>query len=276
VLLSATSLEFGGALAKTLFASLGPIGTLTLRGGFAAIALLLIWRPNVRRHARSAYWLILLFGLALAAMNLCFYLALSRIPLAVAVTIELLGPLTVAALGSRSVWHGLWVLLAAVGVLGFAPIGTIGRVVDPLGIGIALLSGLFCAMYILLSARVGRSCKRGDGLALAVAVAAIVMLPAGVVTDGSLLLQPHLLLPAAGVALLCSVVPYSLEIEALRRIPTRVFGVLVSLEPAIASLAGWVVLHEYLGVRAFVAIAFVTLASAGATLAHRPGTSTPS
>jgi inner membrane transporter RhtA len=181
VLLSATSLECGGALAKTLFASLGPTGTLTLRGAFAAMALLLISRPSVRRYARSNVWMILLFGLALAAMNLCFYLALSRVPLAVAVTIELVGPLSVAAIGSRSFRHGLWVLLAAAGVLGLAPIGTAVGAVDALGVGLALLSGVFCAAYILLSARVGRTYKHGDGLALAMTVAAVAVLPLGFV-----------------------------------------------------------------------------------------------
>ena len=222
VLLSATSLEFGGAFAKTLFASLGSTGTLTMRGAFAAMALLLISRPRVRRYATSNVRMILLFGLALAAMNLCFYLALSRVPLAVAVTIELVGPLSVAAIGSRSLRHGLWVLLAAAGVLGLAPIGTAVGAVDALGVGLALLSGVFCAVYILLSARVGRADKNGDGLALAMAVAAVAVLPLGLVADGAALLQPRMLLFGAGVALLSSVVPYSLEIEALRRMPTRV------------------------------------------------------
>jgi inner membrane transporter RhtA len=204
-------------------------------------------------------------------MNLCFYLALSRVPLAVAVTIELVGPLVVSAFGSRRLRHALWVLLAAAGVLGFAPLGALGCAVDPLGIGLALLSAFFCAMYILLSAGVGRACERGDGLALAMAVAAIALLPLGVVADGGLLLQPRLLIPAAGVALLCSVVPYSLEINALRRMPPRVFGVLVSLEPAFASLAGWIVLHERLSLRALVAIALVTLASVGAASSETVG-----
>jgi inner membrane transporter RhtA len=277
VVLSACSLELGGALAKTLFATLGPVGTVTVRVGLAAAMLLLAWRPNLRRAVRVSLGMVLLFGISLAAMNLTFYLALSRVPLGVAVTIELLGPLSVAACGTRRPRDLLWVLVAAIGVAAFAPLGTPkSAALDPLGIALCLLSGAFTAAYILMSARTGRSFTNGDGLALAMLVAAIVLLPLGIPAAGpALLLYPRLLVTGAGVAMLSSVVPYSLEIAALRRLPTYVFGVLVSLEPAIAALTGWLILHEQLGVRALVGIAVVTVASAGAAYAGHSGHAKP-
>lgn len=269
VVLSACSLELGGALAKTLFASLGPLGTVSVRVSLAAAMLLLAWRPGLRRAARASLGVVLLFGISLAAMNLTFYLALSRVPLGVAVTIELLGPLSVAALGTRRPRDLFWVLLATIGVATFAPLGTSkGAAIDPLGLALCLLSGVFTGAYILMSARTGRSFTNGDGLALAMLVATIVLLPLGITSAGpTLLLHPHLLVIGAGVALLSSVVPYSLEIAALRRLPTHVFGVLVSLEPAIAALAGWLILHEQLSARSLLGIAIVTVASGGAAYA---------
>jgi inner membrane transporter RhtA len=267
VVLAATSLECGGALAKTLFPVLGPAGTVTLRVGFAAVVLLVVWRPRVHQISRTGLAVAALFGLALAAMNLAFYLALSRVPLGVAVTIELAGPLSLAALGSRRPRDLLWVALAAVGILGFAPLGVLGisgrGALDPLGLVLSLLSGVFCAAYVVMSAKAGRAFSDGAGLALAMTIAAIVLLPIGIATAGPALLQPRLLLAGAGVALLASVAPYSLEIEALRRMPTRVYGVLVSVQPGIAAIVGWVVLHEQLSIRTLVAIAVVTVASAG-------------
>jgi inner membrane transporter RhtA len=272
VVLSACSLEFGGALAKTLFAALGPFGTVTVRVGLAAVALLLLWRPSVRHITKSDIRLVLLFGLSLATMNLTFYLAVSRVPFGVAVTIELLGPLSVAALGTRRPRDLLWVLLAAVGVATFAPLGTPqgATALDPLGLALSLLSGGFTAVYILMSARTGRAFADGAGLALAMAVAALTLLPLGVATSGPRLVRhPQALVAGTGVALLSSVVPYSLEIAALRRMPARVFGVLVSLEPALAALAGWVILREQLSVRSLLAITLVTAASIGAAQSGR-------
>ncbi len=276
VLLSAVSLEFGGALAKTLFAALGPAGAVTVRVSLAAVALLFIWRPNLRHVTRSCIGTVVPFGLALAAMNFTFYLALSRVPLGVAVTVELVGPLGVAAVNSRRWTDLLWVLLAATGIAAFAPIsiGTSAGL-DPLGLGLSMLSGVFTAVYMLLSARTGRVFDNGSGLALAMVVAAIALLPIGITrAETGLRLHPDLLVVGAAVALLSSVVPYSLELAALRQLPTRVFGILVSLEPALAAGAGWLVLHEQLEPRSLIGIALVTAASAGAARAHR-GTCSP-
>jgi inner membrane transporter RhtA len=265
-LLSACSLELGGAFAKTLFAPLGPAGTVILRVGLAAGALLLRWRPRVRGHSWRSYWVVILFGLSIAAMNLTFYLTLNRVPLAEAVTLEFVGPLGIAIAGSKRPQDLVWAVLAAAGVLAFAPLGTNGHsVADPIGIALGLLSGGFCASYILLSSRTGRIFADGSGLALAMTVAAIVLMPLGISAAGRTLLTPRLLAAGFAVAMLSSVLPESFELRALRRLPTHVFGILVSLEPALAALAGWLVLHERLGLRALITIALVTAASIGAS-----------
>lgn len=268
VLISVGSTQFGAAIAKSLFKELGSTGTVFIRVGFAALVLLLLWRPQIKGYVRADYFLVILFGLALAGMNLCFYLAIERIPLAIAVTLEFIGPLGVAIAGSRRLLDLLWVILAAAGVSLLAP-SFGGAMLDPLGVTLALLGSSFWAAYILLSARTGRAFPGGAGLALAMAVAAVVLLPVGVLDGGAALLDPRLLTLGFGVALLSSALPYSLEIEALRRLPTRVFGVLLSLEPAIAAVVGFVILGEELGFRAITAVSLVTVATIGASLFGR-------
>jgi inner membrane transporter RhtA len=257
------STQCGGAIAKTLFDDLGPTGTVFLRVGFAAILLGLIWRPRVAGHTRADLQLAAAFGIALAAMNLSFYEAIDRIPLGIAVTIEFVGPLAVAIGGSRKLLDVVWVVLAAVGILLLA---RGGGGVELGGVLLALLAGVFWACYILLSARVGRVYPGGSGLALAMAVGAVLLVPVGVAGAGDALLDPALLAAGAGVAVLSSALPYSLELEALRRLPTRVFGILMSAEPAMAALAGFVILGQSLQGREIVAIGFVVAASVGATL----------
>ena len=263
VLLSISSTQLGAAIAKSLFNELGSAGTVLLRVGFAALVLLLLWRPRLRGYARANYFVVILFGLALAGMNLCFYSALERIPLGIAVTLEFVGPLAVAIAGSRRLLDLLWVLLAASGIVLLAPWG--GGNIDPLGVVLALLAGSLWGAYILLSARVGSAFAGGAGLALAMAVATLVLLPVGVLSGGAALLNPRLLIMGFGVALLSSALPYSLELEALRRLSAGVFGVLMSLEPAIAAAVGFVILGEKLGFRAITAISLVTVAAAGAS-----------
>ena len=174
-----------------------------------------------------------------------------------------MGPLGIAIAGSRRLIDLLWVLLAAVGIVLLAPLG--GASLDPLGVALALVAGSFWAAYILLGARVGRAFPGGAGLALAMAVAAIVLLPVGVLSGGAALLDPRLLTTGIGVALLSSAIPYSLELEALRRLSTRVFGMLLSLEPAIAAVVGFVILGEELGCSAITAVLLVTVAAVGAS-----------
>ena len=209
----------------------------------------------------------MVFGLALAAMNLSLYLAIDRIPLGVAVTLEFVGPLGVAVAGSRRLLDGLWVVLAATGVLLLAPLNVLGATdLDPVGVAFALLAGVFWASYILLSARVGGAFPGGTGLVISLCVGTLVLLPIGIAIGGYALLDPKLLLMGLGVAILSSAIPYSLELSALRTLPTRVFGVLMSLEPAVAALVGFLVLGELLDWRAVAAIVLVTVAAAGASL----------
>ena len=262
VLGAISSVQFGAALAKTLFDEIGAGGTVFVRVLFAALVLALIWRPRVAGLGRREGLLAVLFGLTLAGMNLAFYSALDRIPLGITVTLEFVGPLGVAVVGSRGALDLLWVGLAAAGILLLSDFGTTD--LDGLGVALALFAGCLWAAYILLSARVGQVFPGGSGLALAMVVAAVLLCPVGVADAGAALFVPWILAAGAAVAILSSVIPYSLELEALRRMPPGVFGVLMSLEPGVAALAGFVVLGEELVPRELVAILLVVAASAGA------------
>jgi len=272
VMLSIFSVQLGAAIAKTLFDDLGPGGTVFLRISFAAVVLLLLWRPKLGGYARSEYLVAVVFGLALAAMNFSMYLALDRIPLGIAVTLEFVGPLGVAVAGSRRMLDLLWVVLAAVGILLLAPLGVFGQSnLDPIGVLFALTAGLFWASYILLSAGTGSVFPGGTGLVISLCVGTVVLLPIGISSGGYALLDPWLLLAGFGLAMLSSAIPYSLEMEALRKVPARVFGVLMSLEPAVATLLGFVVLGERLGPKSIAAILLVTAAAAGASRFGKQG-----
>lgn len=263
-------MQLGAAAATTLFDELGPAGTVLYRLAFAALLLLAIWRPHPARATRSSLGLAATFGVSLAGMNLCFYEALDRIPLGIAVTLEFVGPLTVALVASRRPRDLLWVALAAGGVLLLTgPSGS----AETAGIVLALAAGGFWAAYILLSARVGRAFTGGRGLALAMAVAAAIMLAPGITAGGEELLEPHLAAVGAAIAVLSSVIPYSLELEALRRLAVGTFGVLMSLEPAVAALVGLVALGQGLATPEATGIALVVAASAGALSA--PGARAP-
>ena len=267
VLFPIISVQLGAAVAKSLFDSLGPGGAVFLRIAFAALVLFLLVRPKLGGHDRAGYLVAGLFGLALAGMNFSIYLAFDRIPLGVAVTLEFVGPLGVAVAGSRRALDLLWVVLAAAGILLLAPLGVLGGMdLDPVGVAFALLAGCLWACYILLSVRTGSAFPGGTGLVIALCVGTLVLFPFGIAGAGYALLDPKLLLAGFGVAMLSSAIPYSLELEALRKLPARVFGVLMSLEPAVAALAGLVVLGERLEMRAVAAIIFVTIAAAGASL----------
>ena len=267
VLFPIVSVQLGAAVAKSLFDSLGPGGTVFLRIAFAALVLFLLVRPKLGGHDRAGYLVAGLFGLVLAGMNFSIYLAFDRIPLGVAVTLEFVGPLGVAVAGSRRVLDLLWVVLAAAGILLLAPLGVLGGMdLDPVGVAFALLAGCLWACYILLSASTGSAFPGGTGLVIALCVGTLVLFPFGIAGAGYALLDPKLLLAGFGVAMLSSAIPYSLELEALRKLPARVFGVLMSLDPAVAALAGLVVLGERLEMRAVAAVLFVTIASAGASL----------
>jgi inner membrane transporter RhtA len=261
------SVQFGAAIAATLFDRIGPAGAVLLRLVSASIVLLAIWRPRVRTRTRRELALAGLFGLVLAGMNLSFYGAIHRIPLGVAVTIEFVGPLSVAVIGSRRRLDLLWVGLAAAGIVALMRGDAHG--LDGLGVVLALTAGALWGGYIIVNARVGRAFEGGTGLALAMCVASLAAMPLGLVQGGTNLFAPHDLLLGCAVGMLSSAIPYSLELEALRRIATNVFGVLMSLEPAVAAIAGLLVLGQSLSGRQLVGIALVVLASAGASLRAR-------
>jgi inner membrane transporter RhtA len=265
VLLGIVSVQLGSALAKHLFGAVGNFGTVALRLFFAAGVLMLLWRPSPRMN-RRAWTVVLSYGVILGLMNLCFYLALARVPLGIAVTIEFLGPLAVALAGSRRWLDAFWAVLAAGGVVllmeGRGDLNTAGLI-------FALAAGTFWGLYIVVGAALGRHTTEGNGLALGMAVAALLVVPIGVAESGTALIQPWVLLAGLGVALLSSVVPYSLDLEALRKIPPRVFGILMSLEPAMAALIGLIVLQETLHWSQWIAVLCVVAASAGATRGAR-------
>jgi inner membrane transporter RhtA len=263
------SVQFGAAIAATLFDRIGPAGTVLLRLTFGSMVLLAVWRPRLAGRSRRELTLAAVFGVVLGAMNLSFYGALSRVPLGIAVSLEFVGPLTVALLGSRRLLDLVWVGLAAVGIIALTQ-GD-GHGLNGLGVALALLAGVFWGAYILLNARLGQVFPGGTGLALAMCVGTVVAVPFGVVEGGSQLLGGEALLAGAAVGVLSSAIPYSLEVEALRRIATSVFGVLMSLEPGFAALAGLTVLGQHLGARVLVGIALVIAASVGASRRAREG-----
>jgi inner membrane transporter RhtA len=266
VLLGIVSVQLGSALAKNLFSTVGSFGTVSLRLFFAAAVLMLIWRPSLRLDRRT--WAVVLgYGVTLGLMNMCFYASLARIPLGMAVTIEFLGPLAVALAGSRRWLDAFWAVLATGGVV---LLMEGGGDLDLLGVLFALAAGAFWGLYILVGAALGRRTTQGNGLALGMAVAALVAVPVGVADSGAALIQPWVLAAGLGVALLSSVIPYSLDLEALRKIPPRVFGILMSLEPAMAALIGLIVLNESLHWSQWIAVLCVVAASAGATRGARP------
>ncbi len=268
VLAAIVSVQLGAAIATELFDELGPVGTVFARLAFAALVLVAIWRPawaGLRgEHAREVW----LFGLSLAAMNTAFYLSLDRIPLGIAVTLEFVGPLGVAFAASRRRLDLAWAGLAAVGILLLSP--GLGDGLDVLGVVLALLAGGFWAAYIVLAQRIGRAFPGGSGLALAMVVGAALLVVPGIIEGGGELLDIGVLAAGFGVAMLSSAIPYSLELEALRRLPAGVFGVLMSLEPAVAATIGFVALDQGLAATEVLAIVCVVLASAGALSSSPP------
>jgi inner membrane transporter RhtA len=264
VLLSIVIIQIGAALAKYLLVFLNPTSATFLRLGFAALLLLVLYPPRLRGRSLSDYLLITLMGVTLACMNLSFYESISRIPLGVTVSIEFVGPLGVAILGSRRPFDLLWVVLAGAGIILMAPIG--GASLDPNGIGLAMFAGGCWGAYIFLAGKIGRSFPGGTGLALAVAIAALFLAPVGIIQGGVMLLHPFVLMLGAGVALISTAIPYSLEYKALKHLPHRVFGILFSIEPAIAILIGFILLGEQLELQTVTGAGLVTMAAIGVTL----------
>ncbi|MFE2418948.1 DMT family transporter [Streptomyces hokutonensis] len=262
VLAGGISVQFGGALAVTMIPRAGSLGVVTLRLLVAAVVLLVVCRPSLRGHSRTDWGTVVVFGLTMAAMNGLFYQSLARIPLGPAVTLEVLGPLALSVLTSRRALNAVWAGLALAGVFLLGGGGFSG--LDPVGVAFALGAGAMWATYIVFSARTGRRFPQADGLALAMVVAAVAFLPLGLVESGTRLLNPVTIALGSAVAVLSSVLPYTLELLALRRLPASTFAILMSLEPAIAATAGFLILHQALSVTEALAIGLVIGASMGA------------
>lgn len=271
VLGSCVSLQVGAVGASHLIPELGAPGTALLRLGIAAVVLLAVVRPAAHRWDAAQWRDVVLFGLTLGGMNAMFYAAIDRIPLGAAVTIEFLGPLVLSAALSRHVRDLLWVALAAGGVVMIgAAQHDVGASLDPAGVGFALGAAALWAGYILTSSRTGRSVPGQGGLAMATAVGALLLLPVGARGAAQLTASPGMIALAIGTALLASVVPVALEFAALRRLPPRPFGIALSLEPAVATLFGWMLLHEHVSWAHVVAVTIVVAASVGsAVTSHR-------
>lgn len=261
------SLQCGATFAKSLFPTVGAAGTSALRVGFSALILIAVWRPWRRSlPAREAGW-IALYGAALGLMNLLFYLALARLPLGPAVAIEFAGPLAVALIASRRRSDFLWIGLAILGLMLLLPIATTDGL-DPVGVALDLGAALAWALYILFGQRAGRV-DGGQAVSLGMFTAALVVAPFGVAEAGPSLLTPGILLSGLAVAIMSSALPYSLEMAALRRLDRKSFGVLMSLEPAVAACAGLVLLGERINAVQWLAIGLVIAASVGITVGSR-------
>jgi threonine/homoserine efflux transporter RhtA len=264
---SVLSVQAGQAVGKLMFGVLAPQGVVTLRLGLAALVLLAVWRPRLPTDPRSL-GLVLGFGTAIAGMNL-IYPAMSDLPLGVATSVQLVGPLTVAIAGSRRARDLVWAVLAGTGIWLFH--GPAGGGLPVAGVSFALASAAAMGLYLLLSRRAGADTGTGGVLALAVTWAALIWLPFGITASGAALVRPQVLLAGLGLAVLSAVLPYSLDLAALRRLPPRVVGVLESLEPVAAALSALLILGELLTTTQWLAVGAVTAASVGAVLTHRRG-----
>ena len=263
VVTAVVSVQAGSATATTLFGDVGPAGAVLLRAVFAAALLLPFNRIRRSQVTQGKARELIAFGVALAGMNLCFYESLDRLPLGIAVTLEFTGPLGVALAGSRRARDLLWALLAGVGIVLLS--GGLGsESIDAVGAAFALAAGAFWGAYILVSAKVGASFPGLGGLAIALVLSALLVAPFGIAEAGTALFEPRNLLIGLAVGLLSSAIPYALELEALRRLRNAVFGVLMSLEPAVAALVGLIALDQGLSLAEAIAIALVVAASAGA------------
>ncbi|MEL6777133.1 MAG: EamA family transporter [Cyanobacteria bacterium J06597_16] len=271
VLLAIVSVQFGSAIAKSLFTELGMWGVVSLRVSFSAMMLFTLWRLKWHSKIRQNLKAIITFGLVFALMNSFFYAAIARIPLGIAIALEFSGPLGLSILKSQRRLDSVWAILAGVGVILLTPLS--GATVDPWGITLALLAGICWALYILLAAQVGQKLPGIEGLAWALAISTVLLLPIGIATAGSALLNPRLLAMGAGVAMLSTAIPYSCEMMALRRLPVKVFGIMLSLEPMAGVVAGFFILGETLSVRSLIACLLVSIAAAGSAKFQAPAPS---
>ena len=267
VLFAIISVQSGAAIAKTLFPVLGAAATASLRIGISAILLLVVYRPNLFKITPKQWKIVIPYGLSLGAMNLIFYLAIERIPIGLAVTMEFIGPLVVAVLGSKRLLDYLWVVLAAAGIFLIAPWSDNG--VDLLGVVFALLAGALWAAYIVLGGKISKIMKGGEAVATGMLFASLLILPFGFLGNGLNSLTPTYLYLGIALALLSSAIPFTLEMKALGQLPARTFSILMSLEPAAASICGLIFLQEHLTFNEILAVISVVIASVGSTITSR-------
>jgi len=271
VLVSVFSIQIGAALAVGLFASLGPLGTVFCRVALSALIFLILIRPRLTSTVRANARLLLTYGVALGTMNWCFYEAIARIPLGIAVTIEFFGPLGVAVVSSRRWIDLLWIAIALLGLLLLAP--AIGSDLDKTGVLYAVLAGIGWGGFIVLSQRVSKVLPGSTGLAFGMIIAALCLAPFAIPGIGPVFSNAGVLLGVIGVAILATAIPFFFEFAALRRLSAQTYGVLVTIEPAAAALAGAVILGETLGLGSWIAVVCVMVAAGGATLTQRAPTS---
>jgi inner membrane transporter RhtA len=269
LIVAMSSIQIGAVIVKDLFPVIGASGAAALRLALASCMLLAVWRPWRMRPAAREVRSIVIYGLAMGWMNLFFYLSLDRIPLGIAVALEFAGPLAVAMAASRRPVDFLWIALAAAGLLALLPLGIGSKPLSSAGIGFSLAAGLCWAIYIVFGQKAG-AVHGGRTAALGTLVGALVIVPIGIAHAGVALFSPGLLPAGCAVALLSSALPYSLEMYALRRLPTRTFGVLMSLSPALGALSGLCFLAERLSAIQWAAIASIMLASGGSAATSRP------
>ncbi|GAB3257456.1 threonine/homoserine exporter RhtA [Chitinimonas naiadis] len=267
------SLSTGSSIAKRLFPLVGAQGTTALRVGLAALMLLAFWRPWRMRLSGKDKLVILRYGLVLGFMNLLFYLSLKTIPIGLAVALEFTGPLAVVIYASRRAIDFVWIISAVAGLLLLLPLGLTGTSLDAMGVTYALAAGVCWALYIIFGQRAGHL-HGGQVAALGMSTAALVVLPFGIAQAGSALFDPALLPVALVVAVLSSALPYSMEIVALKHLPKKTFGILLSLEPAMSALAGFVLLQEQLTGTQWLAMAGIIIASIGSAATARPNSPT--
>jgi inner membrane transporter RhtA len=270
VLLSIVSVQCGAAIAKGLFPLLGAGGTASVRIGFSALILVIAVRPNLKQLTSAQWRAVIPYGVVLGAMNLLFYCALARIPMGLAVTLEFIGPLCLALAGSRRALDLLWVVLAGAGIALIAPWSEQG--IDLIGVTFALLAGVCWAIYILLSKRAGAQLPGQLAVTVGMLFAYLAVLPFGVVEGNLLVMTPYLLLLGLTLAIFSSVLPFSLEMQALRTMPPRMFSILMSLEPAVAAIAALLLLGEHLKLGQWLAVACIVAASSGAALKGKEAT----
>ncbi|HMC85825.1 MAG TPA: DMT family transporter [Chitinophagaceae bacterium] len=267
VLLSIISFQGGAALAKGIFPVLGAVATSALRIVLSAIILVIFNRPNIRNLTRAQWKAVALYGLTLGAMNIIFYMAIARIPLALGVALEFIGPLVLALTGSKRIIDFLWVVLAAAGIILIEPWGN--SAIDVIGVLLALLAGAFWAAYILIGGHISQIMDGGKAVTIGMIFASALVLPIAI-ADGLLThFRPVMFVSGLGLALLSSAIPFTLEMYALGKIPAKTFSILMSLEPAAAALSGLVFLHEYLSLYEWLAVALIIVASAGATMTKK-------